>query len=795
MRNGNIKNLGIMPGKSGRPQNGTLTVQGIERALQESELKFRTLFESASNAILIIRDGKITECNNQASELFGTFKEEITGKALTRFFPPRQPDGRKSRDKAQEKLNDALGGRQQFFEWVHRRADGSDFWAEVSLSRFDLDSRHYLMAFVRDISARKEAEQALQESEERYRGLFEGAIEGILVADIKTQKYILTNPAIQQMLGYSPGEMKKLGIWDIHPIESQHEVVNQVGELIKGEKNLAANIPCVRKDGSIFHADIRASWATVDARECLVSFLTDVTERQEAIKAVEERGNQLRTILNSLQVAVVIIDARTRTISNLNPMVATMIGVPAEEIKGTMCREFLCPDKDQICPILDQGLTLNNAECFLRRATGEEIPILKTVHTIWLGDQEFLLESFIDITEKKRLEAQIIQIQKIEAIGRLAGGIAHDFNNLLMAIFGHTELMLMKMEADNPLRKRVEEIKKAGERAASLTRQLLAFSRKQMLKPEVINLNKVVDNIEGMLKRLIGEDIALITSMQPELNNIKADVGQIDQIIMNLAVNARDAMPQGGKLIIETENVTVDKHFGRIFPEAQPGKFVCLSVADDGFGIDSSILQQIFDPFFTTKDGGTGLGLSVVYGIVKQHGGWIKVYSAPGIGSNFQIFFPVVSQDEKIEQPEAETLTENLIGHGETVMIVEDDESVRQVTVEVLIEYGYRVIEVGTGREALDEFRREKHKIDLVFSDIVLPDMNGFQLVRQLTLQKPGLPVVYVSGYPGKKSQWGDDFQEGTPFLQKPFTLTALLMALKDTLKECTSESDGQTRF
>jgi len=795
MRNGNIKNPDIVPGQNGGSSNSMLTVQGIERALQESELKFRTLFESAGNAILIIRDGKITDCNNQALVLFGASQGEMIGKALTRFFPARQPDGRKSREKIQERLKAALAGRQQFFEWVLRRTAGPDFWAEVSLNRFDLDNRHYLMAFVRDITSRKEAAQALQESEERYRGLFEGAIEGILVADIKTQKYILTNPAIQQMLGYGPGEMIKLGIWDIHPLESQHEVVNQVGELIKGEKTLAANIPCVRKDGSIFYADIRASWATVDSRECLVSFLTDVTERQEALKAAEERGDQLRTILNSLQVAVVIVDAGTRVINNLNPMVATMIGVPAEELKGKKCRQYLCPGQDETCPILDLGLTLNNAECFLRRATGEDIPILRTVHTIWLGGQEFLLESFIDISEKKRLEAQIIQAQKIEAIGRLAGGIAHDFNNLLMAIFGHTELMLMKMETDNPLRKRVEEIKKAGERAASLTRQLLAFSRKQMLKPEVINLSKVVANIEGMLKRLIGEDITLITSMRPGLNNIKADVGQIDQIIMNLAVNARDAMPQGGQLIIETENVTVDKHFSRIFPEAQPGRFACLSVADDGNGIDADTLGQIFDPFFTTKEGGTGLGLSVVYGIVKQHGGWIKVYSAPGIGSNFQVFFPVVSQDEKIELPEAETLPEELVGHGETVMIVEDDDSVRQVTVEALTEYGYRVIEVGSGREALEEFRSGKQKIDLVFSDIVLPDMNGFQLVQQLTRQKPGLPVVYVSGYPGKKSQWGDDFQECIPFLHKPFTLTSLLMAIKETLAKNADQTDGQTRL
>lgn len=752
----------------------------IEEALQESELKFRTLFDSAANAIFIVKNGKFIDCNPKALDIFGCGKEQIIGKTPHRYSPRKQPDGQKSREKYLEMIEAAIAGTQQLFEWLHLRFDGTPFWAEVSLNRFELNRKYYLLAVIRDITKRKEAEKALQESEERYRALFEGANEGILVADIETRKYILTNPAVFQLLGYSQEEMKQLSIWEIHPEDSQEEVISQFGALVRGDKAVASNIPCLRKNGTIFYADIKASWATVDSKECLVSFLTDVSERRHALEAVKESEDRLRTILNSLQVGVVIIDAKTKKITDTNPVVVTMIGAPAEKIVGSKCRQYICPT-EEACPILDKGKKINNSECILRKANGEGVPILKTVTYIILGGQEFLLESFIDISEKKRLEAQLFQAQKMEAVGRLAGGIAHDFNNLLMVITGQAELMLMKMEEDSPLRKRIEEIQRAGERAASLTRQLLAFSRKQVLKTELLNLNKVVTGIEGMLKRLLGEDIKFISSFNPQIKSIRGDAGQIDQIILNLAINAREAMPEGGELIIETENVTVDRHFGKLFPEARAGEFACLSIADDGIGMDQDVVQQIFEPFFTTREGGTGLGLSVVYGIVKQHGGWIKVYSAPGIGSNFQIFFPVVSSGLRVEMDQ-ETLSRNLGGKGERILVVEDEESVRKVTVEALKENGYRVTEVSSAEEAVQVFKREKGKFDLVLTDIVLPDKSGLQLVDKLTLLKPGLQVVLVSGYPGKKSQWEDISRKGYHFLQKPFTLVGLLLYIKEAL-------------
>ncbi|MCK5056729.1 MAG: PAS domain S-box protein [Candidatus Aminicenantes bacterium] len=755
----------------------------IEEALRESEFKFRTLFDSAGNAIFIMKDDKFADCNQKALKVFGCKKEQILGKSIAKFSPREQPEGNKSRELVQKKIDSTIAGRQQNFEWICLRYDGSPFWAEVTLNRFELNRKYFILAIIRDITARKKAEQALQESEERYRALFDGVSEGILVADIVTKRYILTNPAVHRMLGYTKDEMKKLGVWDIHPKDSQKAVISQFGSLVKGEKSLVTNIPCRRKDGTVFYADFKASWAMIDAKECLVSFFTDVTERRDALHALEESEERLRTILNSLQVGIIIIDAETRIITDTNPAVAAMIGAPEEEIIGSPWHRFVCLPEKESYPMLDLGEEANNSERILLNAKGEEIPILKTVSQITLSGQRYLLESLIDISEKKTLEAQLIQAQKMEAVGRLAGGIAHDFNNLLMAISGHTELILMKMEKDNPLRRRIEEIKKAGERAASLTRQLLAFSRKQMMKPKILDINKLVSGIENMLKRLIGEDIRFLSSFNHDLHRIKADAGQIDQIILNLVINARDAMPGGGELIIETENVMIDKHFCELVPDAQPGHFVCLSIADSGIGMDQDLKRQIFDPFFTTKESGTGLGLSVVYGIVKQHGGWIKVYSAPGIGSNFQIFFPVVYINPDTEIVE-EISPEKLRGKGERILVVEDEDNVRQVTIEALIENGYEVTDVASGKEAMAVFKKNKRKFKLAFCDIVLPDQTGLQLVEKFLAINPKLKIVLTSGYPGQKSQWADINKKGYIFIQKPFTLTSMLLSVKEALNK-----------
>jgi PAS domain S-box-containing protein len=439
-------------------------------------------------------------------------------------------------------------------------------------------------------------------------------------------------------------------------------------------------------------------------------------------------------------------------------------------------------------------------ENFRKRLAGEEVPrdyefrlLTRAGETIYVDVNSSTIERegkivgilgiIRDITGRKRAEQQLLQSQKMEVVGRLAGGVAHDFNNLLTAIIGFSELVLGHLGDDDPIRRDVEEIKKAGDRATLLIGQLLAFSRKQVLQPEVMDLNSVVTDIGKMLRRIIGEDITLVTILAPELRHIRADRGQIEQVIMNLAVNSRDAMPEGGKLTIKTENVTLDENYCKIVPEAWPGKFVCLSVVDTGGGIDKEAIKHIFEPFFSTKKSGTGLGLSVVYGIVKQHEGWINVYTEPGQGTTFKTYLPTISIRPEEETEEKVSLSE-LQGSGKRILLVEDEAGVREFASRVLRENGYIVFEAATAEEALNIFGKEKGEFHLIFSDMVLPDKTGLQLVEQLLGGKPKLTVVMSSGYTDQKSLWPTIKERGFRFLQKPYTLTDLLRAVKETIEQ-----------
>jgi CheY-like chemotaxis protein len=373
----------------------------------------------------------------------------------------------------------------------------------------------------------------------------------------------------------------------------------------------------------------------------------------------------------------------------------------------------------------------------------------------------------------------------MEAIGRMVGGLAHDFNNLLTAITGYTELLLDRVGSRDPLRKDIEEVYKAAEAAGSLTRRLLAFSRRQVLQPKALDLNAVIAHIEKILRRLIGEDIELATVLEPNLDRVKADQGQIEQVIMNLVVNARDAMPmpEGGNLIIKTENVTLDRDYCKLLPEARPGKFVCLSVKDTGVGIDKETIPQIFDPFFSTKEdgSGTGLGLSVVYGIVKQHEGWIDVHSEPGQGSTFKVYLPTFSIKKKVQMKETTSVPKPQ-GRGERILVVEDEQQVRESTARILRENGYVVFDAENAREALNIFERENGSFHLLFSDLVLPDKSGSQLADELLSCKPELDILISSGYANQQSQWPLIREKGFAFLQKPFSLAKLLKAVRETI-------------
>jgi signal transduction histidine kinase/sensor domain CHASE-containing protein/ActR/RegA family two-component response regulator len=458
----------------------------------------------------------------------------------------------------------------------------------------------------------------------------------------------------------------------------------------------------------------------------------------------------------------------------------------AEELIGARVNDLLPLDEDNrqyLMAFINSGYRMVDAETHEVDKHGHQRYFLNNL--VGVVENGFLLRAWgsqREITERKLLEQQLLQSQRMEAVGRLAGGIAHDFNNLLTAIIGYSDLMLMDSNGNQAARSSAEEIKKAGQRAAGLTRQLLAFSRKQVLQPKVIELNAVVEDMDKMLRRLIGEDLELITVLEESRGRVKADPGQIEQVIMNLAVNARDAMPRGGKLTIETADIELDDLYIRQHMEVEPGPYVLLAVSDTGHGMDKETQSHIFEPFFTTKEPGqgTGLGLATVYGIIRQSGGNIWVYSEPGQGTTFKVYLPRVEDEADI--CEAQACRKELCQGSETILLVEDEVSVRRLASEILQMNGYRVFEAGRGSEAIEICEREHGPINMMVTDVVMPRMSGPQLADHLAEVRPDMKVLYMSGYTDGSIINHGVLASGTAFLQKPFTPASLLNKVREIL-------------
>jgi len=439
-------------------------------------------------------------------------------------------------------------------------------------------------------------------------------------------------------------------------------------------------------------------------------------------------------------------------------------------------------DRARLVAMLEEQGSVRDLEITFRTKSGEQRTALDSAEIIEVAGQKCIIAFFKDITERKFLEQQLRQAQKMEAVGRLSGGIAHDFNNLLGVIIGYSELLGERVVEHASLRKNVEEIKKAGHRAADLTRQLLAFSRQQVLDPKVLDLNAIVAGLEEMLRPLIGEDIELSTALDPALGHVKADQGQIEQVIMNLVINGRDAMPEGGKLMIETASVKLDKAYACRHPPVVPGSYALLAVTDTGIGMDAKTQAHIFDPFFTTKEmgKGTGLGLATVYGVVKQSGGYIWVYSEPGKGTTFKTYLPLV---EESPEPAGLRATRAEPSRGsETILLVEDEESLRVMTRTLLVQSGYHVLDADSGAQALEIAHRHEETIHLLLTDVVLPGMRGRELAERMVLFRPDLRVLLMSGYTDHAIAAQGVLDVGTFFLQKPFTRDALTREVRKVL-------------
>jgi len=512
----------------------------------------------------------------------------------------------------------------------------------------------------------------------------------------------------------------------------------------------------------------------------------EVMERRQIEVALRQSEQNFRSMIENSPYGIFRITPDHR-IQQANRALLDMLGYAAEsEVVGMNTATHLFSSVAEHKRITEQFNNQNEVkgvEVEWKRKDGSPLTVRYGRHTV-LDDsgnvhhKEIIAE---DITERRALEQQLRQAQKMEAVGQLAGGVAHDFNNLLGVIIGYSDLLLDRPDVDGAIRKQAAQIKKAGERASSLTRQLLAFSRRQVFESKIVSLNTIIAEMQKMLPRIIGEDIEMRTSFDPALGNVRADQGQIEQVIMNLAVNARDAMPKGGALIFETANVEVPEAFTSSHSGMIPGRYVSLTVSDTGVGMDANILSHMFEPFFTTKGPGrgTGLGLATVYGIIKQSGGYIWADSDVGRGSRFRVYLPRIDkpvlQDSFINDPKADVSS-----RSETVLLVEDEESLRTLTRTLLQDAGYAVLEASNGGEATEIVRRHAEPIHLLLTDMVMPGINGRALAAKITAMRPETKVVYMSGY----TDFGNTGFQGSEgdFLQKPFTRQGLLRKISEVL-------------
>jgi PAS domain S-box-containing protein len=508
---------------------------------------------------------------------------------------------------------------------------------------------------------------------------------------------------------------------------------------------------------------------------------------QEVRKQLIAREELFRLITENAADMIAVVGIDGKRLYN-SPSYEKILGYIPNEIEGTAGFDQIHPeDREKVRKAAAEARRTGigqSVEYRMRHKNGNWLVLESMASTI--VDKEGLVEKLIvvnrDITNRKQLEEQFRQVQKMEAVGRLSGGVAHDFNNLLGVIIGYGELVQEGLDAAQPLRSSVDEILKAGHRAASLTRQLLAFSRQQVLDPKVLDLNIVVKDMEKMLKRLIGEDVELRTELATGSTRIKADESQIEQVILNLAVNGRDAMPDGGKLTLSTSNFYMDANFIRRYPfPVNVGDYILLKVSDNGSGMDARTKARVFEPFFTTKEKGkgTGLGLSTVYGIIKQSNGYIDVSSEPGVGTSFEIYLPKV--DQAVDIATSAAAIASLHG-SETILLVEDDPSLRVLAVHMLESCGYKVLEANSGAAALEISSRRDPRIDLLLTDVVMPGMSGRVLAEQILSHSPGIVVLYMSGYTGQTVGAHGVLAEGSNFLQKPFTREALARKIREIL-------------
>ncbi len=755
-----------------------------QRELFEREKRYRTLFENSLDAIFLSdEDGNIIDANDAWYKMFGYKKEEMEKVNLRALC-----ESEEVLDRWKREISEA--GFVKDYECKAIRKDGMRMEVVInSVATKYSEGRTIFQNILRDITEQHRLLNALRKSEEKFSKAFRSSPEPICICTLEKGIFMEANDAFFDLFKLKRDEvigkdLVEVGFWaNLEERTSTIKKIQKDGRIINYERSYK------RRDGKTIFYIWSAEQIEFEGKICLISILKDVTERIEKEIVLRRSEQRIRAVFQAIPDPMVVYNIEGK-VEYLNHAFESVFGWKIEELKGDRI-PFVPDDQVEITgqKIEEIFRTKRPIRMETQRLTKDgralDIELSASLVLDEYGNPTGMVVNLRDITERKRLEAQLLQAQKMEAIGRLTGSIAHDFNNILTSIMGFSELSLLKLPQDSPIGGYLKGILDSSKKASTLIRQLLAFSRKEVIQPINLNLNSIIKGMEGMLKRVLGEDIEFVTYFEKGVKNVRLDPSQLEQVIMNLCVNARDAMPGGGRLTIETCNVILDERYAKTHGvEIPTGPYVMMAITDTGSGIDEDIKDKIFDPFFTTKPKGTGtgLGLSTVYGIVKQNNGYIWCYSEKGKGATFKIYFPAVEEAEDKER-EASILIKDLRG-TETLLVVEDDDMLREMMIDYLENHGYKVVSARDGIEALKISSEIGEKIDLLVTDVIMPQLGGKELYDRLKAERPALKCIFISGYPENAIVKHGVLSPGINFLQKPFKLEVLLKFIREVLKK-----------
>ena len=754
-----------------------------EEAMRASELQYRTMIDSMGDSILVVdRDMKVMLVNLALKKWCGELgiSKDVVGKNIIDAFPFLP--GIVTEDyKKVFKEGKTLINEESYSFGEHK------ILAEVrKIPLYEMGRVNRIVSIVRDVSERKKAEQALRESEKRYRTVYETAPLAFVIWD---NNCIITdwNKRAEQLFGWTRKEILGKNFLDfLIPEESRRVIEDVVKNLLENKFPSHSISDNLTKSGGI----ILCEWNNTllyDSNGSIIGVMSlalDLTESRRLEEQLFEAEREFIQLFNRSQIGIFRASINGE-ISVCNPFMLEMMGCKSvKEINkiGLVNINPNMADKKNLEELIKEG-PVSDFETRMMKVDGSEVDVAMSLYPVYddKGEMQHLEGNVKDITVSKKLEEELLQSRKMESIGRLAGGVAHDLNNMLTPILGYTEMLLADLQSDYEHYDDILQIRGAAERARDLTRRLLAFGRKQVLEMKTVDLCRIVSDFEKMMRRTIREDVELIIKPAPMSCNIRTDPSQIEQILLNFAVNAQDAMPAGGELIIEVNEVVLDDKYIVKHPDIKEGSYIMLCVRDSGEGMDSKTIEKIFEPFFTTREDGTGLGLATVYGIVKQHNGNIQVESKPGKGTTFKIYFPRAGDAVRMPYEKEDIKKEE--DTRETILIAEDEEAVRNLASRILEKNGYKVLKAANGEEAIKIVKSYQSSIDMLLTDVIMPKIDGKKLFKEVSVIRKDIKVLYMSGYTHDVIAQHGVVEKGVHFLQKPFSIHALLGKVREVLE------------